>query len=38
VGERFLGEPMGEVVRASVGDAAKPRHHRPARRSSRGKR
>jgi glutamate racemase len=26
VGERFLGEPMGEVVRASVGDAPEPKH------------
>jgi len=28
VGERFLGEPMGEVVRASVGDAPEPKDPR----------
>ena len=45
VGERFLGEPMGEVVRASVGDfpvAGQSSKARPSklgvRRSSRGKR
>lgn len=45
VGERFLGEPMGEVVRASVGDApvaGQSSKDRPSklgvRRSSRGKR
>jgi len=45
VGERFLGEPMGDVVRASVGDApearvsrTRPPVPRRVRRSSRGKR
>jgi glutamate racemase len=45
VGERFLGEPMGEVVRASVGDAPEARVSRTrppvlrrVRRPSRGKR
>lgn len=40
VGERFLGEPMGDVVRASVGDTpeTRPPASRRARRPTRGKR